>query len=91
MIELDSSSLICGGVNTPDTCIQWSPNTGTWEEYLSLDVERAGHVSWTPGTGIGTYLMGGMDGHGMDTVWTTTLIRPDGTQEPGFPLKYDVL
>ena len=67
-------------------CIQWSPDTGTWEELLTLDVGRWTHVSWTPNTGIGTYLMGG--GYYDEGRKTTTLIRPDGTQEPGFPLKY---
>ena len=82
----DSSGLICGGYDTQDTCIRWSPDRGTWEEYLSLDVKRYYHVSWTPGTGVGTYLMGGNYDEGRRT---TTLIRPDGTQEPGFPLKYN--
>ena len=82
---MDSSGLICGGAdNNWDTCIQWSPDTGTWEEILSLDIRRYGHVSWTPNTGIGTYLLGGGYSEG-----TTTLIRPNGTQEAGFPLKYD--
>ena len=67
-----------------DSCIQWSPDTGTWEEVLTLDVEREYHVSWTPGTGIGTYLMGGYPSNS-----TTTLIKTDGTQEPAFPLKYE--
>ena len=87
----ESSGLICGGwsavakgLYTGDTCIQWSPDTGTWEELLTLDVWRSQHVSWTPGTSIGTYLMGGFY-----SKRTTTLIRPDGTQVPGFPLKYD--
>ena len=43
-------------------------------------------VSWTPGTGVGTYLMGG---EGEDSE-RTTLVRPQGTQEPGFALKYDI-
>ena len=80
----ESSGLICGGFNSPGTCIQWIPDTGTWEELLTLDVSRYDHVSWTPGTGVGTYLMGG--GY---SERTTTLVRPEGTQEPGFPLKYD--
>ena len=80
----ESSGLICGGQNTKDTCIQLSPDTGTWQEVLTLDISRYHHVSWTPGTGVGTYLMGGKDRRK-----ATTLIRPDGTQEPGFPLKYD--
>ena len=83
---VDSSGLICGGYDTEDTCIQWSPATGTWEELLSLDVWRYDHVSWTPGTGVGTYLIGGFYSER-----TTTLLTPEGTQEPGFPLKYDAL
>ena len=81
----DSSGLLCGGVYTERTCIQWSPDTGTWEEYLSLDVKRYVHVSWTPGTGVGTYLMGG----NYYSERTTTLLTPEGAQESGFSLKYD--
>ena len=70
---------------TKDTCVQWSPDTGFWEEALTMNDGREGHVSWTPSTGtIGTFLMGGYY-----TLRNTTLIRPDLTQEPGFPLKYD--
>ena len=82
---LESSGLLCGGYNTQDTCIQWSPDTGTWEELLTLDVNRYYHVSWTPGSSIGTYLMGGDY-----SKRTTTLVTPYGTQEPGFSLKYDI-
>ena len=84
---VDSSGLICGGWSPVATCIQWSPDTGTWEELLTLDVGRWTHVSWTPNSGIGTYLMGG--GYYDEGRRTTTLIRPDGTQETGFSLKYD--
>ena len=76
--------ILCGGYDTSDTCLQWSPDTGTWEELPTLDAERVGHVSWTPATGTGTYLIGGSIG-GM----TTTLFRSEGGQETGFPLKYD--
>ncbi len=79
---VESTGLLCGGYTQMDTCLQWRPDSGTWEEVLTLDVERTGHVSWTPGTGIGTYLMGGYD-----SKRTTTLIKPDGTQEPGFTPK----
>ena len=78
---------ICGGGSTEakaKKCLQWSPDTGTWGDHLTLDVGRDRHVSWTPGTGIGTYLMGGS--------WstrTTTLIKPDKSQETGFVLKYE--
>ena len=59
--------------------VQWSLDTGTWEELLTLDVWRVDHVSLAPGTEGGTYLMGG----GRSGT-TTTLIKPDGSQEPGF-------
>jgi len=81
---LESSGLLCGGWYTEDSCLQWSPDTGSWEYLLTLDVSRSDHVSWTPGPDIGTYLMGGRVSER-----TTTLIKPDGTQEPGFPLQYD--
>ena len=81
---VESSGLLCGGFYTIDTCLQWSPDTGTWEDLqLTLDVGRAYHVSWTPDTEVGTYLMGGYNG------MTATLIKPDRTQEPVFDLKYD--
>ena len=81
---VESSGLLCGGEYTTDTCLQWSPDTGTWEDLLlTLDVGRAYHVSWTPDTEVGTYLIGGYNGR------TTTLIKPDRTREPGFDLNYD--
>ena len=84
--SVESSGLLCGGRDTEDTCLQWRPDNGTWEEALTLSVGRQLHVSWTPGDGSGTYLMGGKDSEN----WrTTTLIKPDRTQEPGFPLRYD--
>ena len=52
---------------------------------ITLDVQRYSHVSWTPEPEIGTYLIG----NGGDNMRTTTLIKPDGTQELGFSLKYD--
>ena len=87
---VSEGGLLCGGGDIPpysqtrDSCLQWSPDTGTWEEALTLNVSRYDHVSWTPSSGIGTYLMGGED-----SPWTTTLITPEGSQEPGFPLKHD--
>ena len=47
---VESSGLLCGGGDTMDTCLQWSPDTGTWDLQLTLDVWRVDHVSWTPGT-----------------------------------------
>ena len=86
--------LLCGGSDTNDTCIQWSPVTGSWEAAVTLDVRRYDHLSWTPVNGRGTFLMGGYyirrkEGYYNESRRTTTLITPEGTQEPGFPLKYD--
>ena len=80
---------LCGGADgTSDSCLLWSPDSGTWENWgEELDIERYDHVSWTPSVDTsGTFLIGGA---GSGT--TTTLVKPDGTQEPGFPLKYDTL
>ena len=70
--------------------LQWNPDTGSWQR-VDLDVGRVYHMSWTPGTAIGTYLMGGGHGEESETGKTTTLVKPDGSHEPGFPLKYDTL
>ena len=75
---------MCGGYYTSYSCLQWSSVNGTWEEYLTLDVGRRLHVSWTPDPDIGTYLMGGE----WEAGTTTTLIKQDRSQEPGFSLKY---
>ena len=76
---------MCGAyVSKADTCLQWSPDNGAWEE-LRLDIGRHSHVSWTPENGIGTYLMGGGS-----SMRTTTLIKDDRTQETAFPLKYAI-
>ena len=82
---VDSKGLLCGGgaTSTRNTCLQWSPDNGTWEDQLTLSISRSDHVSWTPGPDIGTYLMGGAY-----SGLTTTLIKPDGNQEPGFVLKH---
>ena len=77
------NNIICGGIDTRDTCMKWSPDTGSWEALLTLDIDRYEHVTWTPRHGRGTYLMGGE--HSPET---STLIKDDGTQEPAFPLKY---
>ena len=84
---VSKGGLLCGGFySTEDSCIMWSPDSGTWEEALTLNVRRDDHVSWTPSSGnTGTYLLGGE----YSSKKTTTLVNNDGSQEPGFPLKYD--
>ena len=93
------SLVLCGGIGFRENfeqiesvstgCVQWSSTTGAWEEHVRFDDWRSGHVSWSPGPGVGTYLMGGQDKLGVEHL-TTTLIKPDHTQEPGFALKYSV-
>ena len=78
---------MCGGYDTSDSCVQWSSVNGTWEKYLTLNVTRYYHVSWTPDPDIGTFLMGGGTFEAMNS---TTLIKPDGSQEPGFNLEHNI-
>ena len=84
---VSEGGLLCAGLWTEDTCLQWTPATGAWEMALNLDVGRHFHVSWTPENSSGTYLMGGGPSF-EESMITTTLITPDGSQEPGFMLKY---
>ena len=72
-----------GGSNYPDTCLQWSSVTGTWDESLTLEEARYYHVSWSPDADTG-YLMGGQASPN-----TSSLIKLDGSQAQGFPLKYN--
>ena len=83
---LEDSGLMCGGSDTSASCVQWSSVNGTWEEYLTLNVTRYYHVSWTPDPDIGTYLIGGLSSASRNK---TTLIKPDGSQVPGFSLDTD--
>ena len=79
------NDILCGGSQTLDTCLQWNPDTGNWQQSsVKLNYERYDHVSWSPKSGTGIYLMGG-DSYPK----TTTLIKPDWTQEPDFQLKYE--
>ena len=84
---LEDSGLMCGGYFTGASCVQWSSVNGTWEKYLTLNVTRYYHVSWTPDPDIGTFLMGGGTFEAMNS---TTLIKPDGSQEPGFNLEHNI-
>ena len=83
------NNIICGGEWSRDTCLKWSPDTGSWEALLTLDIYRVEHVSWTPKHGRGTYLMGGWHDTNNPYPWnTSTLIRDDGTQKPAFAVKF---
>ena len=81
---VESTGLLCGGEGSEDSCLKWRPDNGTWEEDLTMKVRRRYHASWTPSSGSGTYLIGGKNRV------TATLIKPDGTQETSFRIKYSV-
>ena len=80
---VSKDGLLCDGYS----CLKWSPDTGSWEAAGTLDIGRDYLVSWTPANSSDFYLMGGGDSF-EESMDTTTLIKPDGTQEPGFLLKY---
>ena len=80
-------ALTCGGFggqNQRISCLKWSPDSGTWTQSHTLTEERYGHVSWTPDPSLGTFLIGGIS-----NPRTSELIKPDGSVEQGFSLKYD--
>ena len=83
-------NILCGGSETKFNCVLFSPYAGM---SMDLDIPRLAHVSWTPGSGIGTYLMGGQSkvspGQPRPSE-TSTLIKPEGTQQPGFALKHRI-
>ena len=78
--------LTCGGT----VCHKWNPETGTWDVSHNLTSGRNNKLSWTPISGNGTYLIGGLwsEGEWVDRAWehaaTTVLLKPDGTTENGF-------
>ena len=84
--------LLCGGGqafsdddNTLMTCTTWSQ--GTWNVSHHLTFRRQNHISWTPTSGAGTYLMGGKKSQNYpDPIQKTEIVRPDGTVEQGFDL-----
>ena len=81
-------ALTCGGPPGPDTsCLKWSPDSGTWTPSHTLTDYRAEHVSWTPDPSLGTYLIGKLSNY--NDMRTSELVKPDGSVEQGFSLKYD--
>ena len=84
--------LLCGGGDglsaddkTTLTCLTWSQ--GTWNVSHHLIFRRMNQVSWTPASGAGTYLMGGVFIEDVPSPrQKTEIVRPDGTVEQGFDL-----
>ena len=82
-------NLLCGGIHrrpSPgprSSCIKFNFTSGAWTSAYTLDVERRKHMSWTPKSGSGTYLLGDYYANGL----TTSLLKPDSTVESGFSLR----
>ena len=78
--------LNCGGWQTSNLqrCSKWDLESGTWNQSINLPRKRMYSQSWTPQSGVGTYLIGGST-NGK----TTDLVKTDGTVMQGFNLKYD--
>ena len=83
-------ALTCGGYDNGQdqgtSCLKWSPDSGTWIQSHTLFGERFNHVSWTPDPSLGTYLIGKFSSY--NNMRTSELVKPDGSVEPGFSLKY---
>ena len=85
--------LTCGGFDYGSpadqriSCLKWSPDSGTWTLSHNLTEERDNHVSWTPDPSLGTYLIGKFSSY--NNMRTSELVKPDGSVEQGFSLKYD--
>ena len=76
--------LACGGDgSTVNTCVKWSPVSGTWIQSHNLRQRRTGHVSWATASGV--YLIGGFS----NSLRTSEKVKVDGSVEDGFGLKYD--
>ena len=81
--------LVCGGGKpniTGSSCFKWDSSSGTWNKSHTLKKARIYHLSWTPPSGEGTYLMGGNYGGDL----TTEIVNIDGTVKWGFDLKYGI-
>ena len=83
---------VCGGQEkskdeeTASSCYRLNIATGYWTKSHTLRNARYAHVSWTPPSGEGTYLMGGSYSRR-----TTEIVNVDGSSKKGFDLKYDIM
>ena len=87
-----NGNLVCGGLHAKpspgsrNTCIKFDLTSGAWTSAYTLDGGRRKHVSWTPQSGSGTYLMGDYPSINR----TSSLLKPDGTVESGFSLRWNL-
>ena len=75
--------LLCGG-NSPtalNTCVKWSPASGTWTKSHSLKQRRRHHVSWATASGV--YLIGSDFSN-----IRSEKVKMDGSVEESFGLKH---
>ena len=83
--------MICGGVQTQNTCRRWNPKEGIfpYKTVHGFEPGRYAHVSWTPVYEKETFLIGG--GSNLESRNSSTLVK-QGTfaGSDGFPkgLKY---
>ena len=79
-------TLACGGWSdsVSDSCSTFNSDSGLWNRSHTLPRKRQYSQSWTPQSGSGTYLIGGEA-----NADTTDLVKPDGTVQQGFNLKYE--
>ena len=86
-VHTQDGALTCGGnyYEQEYSCLKWSPDSGTWTQSHNLTevMGMVNHVSWTPDSSLGTYLMGG------DASIISEMVKPDGSVEQRFILKYD--
>ena len=83
-LHSQEGGLVCGGPSsaaTWNTCVKWSPASGTWTHSHTLRQKRHGHVSWATASGV--YLIGGWE-----SKRTSEKVKLDGSVEEGFSLKY---
>ena len=77
----EDGGIVCGGPDdTYNTCVKWSPDSGTWNQSHTLRQGRYGHVSWATSSGV--YLIGGAY-----SANTSEIVKLDGSVEEGFSMK----
>ena len=81
--------LVCGGrysgenEPTATSCSKFNFEDGSWTQSHKLREVRYAHISWTPSSGEGTYLMGGKY-----SPLTTEIVNMNGVVKEGFNLKH---
>ena len=81
-----SLPLLCGGSDKLRICWRWNPDTGTWDMATeSLTKKRSSHISWTPGDGSETYLIGGSYSDR-----TSEIIDLENNVKSSFPLQHRI-